>query len=269
MGEYAIRKKDRQKVKIGVTEDFCYIRYDQINQVKYNYSWLNCFFRIPTPDEDGTEPGEFEPSLLQNDGRIPWHLLVDESKLSKEDKEDLAKDTSIIQLHHDYGLLVNVQCYHGFDLPKGSKDICCFYNGRRDHLMFAFLKPTEEELLIGIQCAACRKMWSMPYEEAIPLFRSLWMKVRLFHQCAEYWMEKHAGMPPTYVATGTDNYDNVLTIRAMGIDFYQVEVDGEDKPLMNGTWAECRDYFVGKIKENYEGEGLKLRYLPDYETKHK
>ena len=48
MGEYAIRKKDRQKVKIGVTEDFCYIRYDQINQVKYNYSWLNCFFRIPT-----------------------------------------------------------------------------------------------------------------------------------------------------------------------------------------------------------------------------
>lgn len=68
MGEYAIRSSDQQEIKIGTCEDMYYLRAEQRQQVRplqgnVNPNFTDAYslrFRFPWPDEDGTQPGEFE-----------------------------------------------------------------------------------------------------------------------------------------------------------------------------------------------------------------
>lgn len=50
MGEYAKRKIDCKKFKIGTCESMFNCRYDQISEVIYPYMSDNLYWRIPTPD---------------------------------------------------------------------------------------------------------------------------------------------------------------------------------------------------------------------------
>jgi hypothetical protein len=73
MGEYANRRPDGARVKIGTCEDMLYLRDDQRGQVYggdlgSGRGYLrdpdvlaSLRFRFPWPDEDGTLPGDFEP----------------------------------------------------------------------------------------------------------------------------------------------------------------------------------------------------------------
>mgnify|MGYP000894662136 CR=1 FL=1 len=97
MGEYAKRKIDGVDVKIGTCEDMFNCRYDQIIEVIYPYMSDNLYWRIPTPDEDGIQPGDFNQSLLLRDIYTPWKLKIDASKFSEEDKSDM-KQSGTIQL---------------------------------------------------------------------------------------------------------------------------------------------------------------------------
>lgn len=65
MGEYAKRKADGTDIKIGTCKSMYYCRYDQRKEVEYPYNSDNFYWRIPTPDEDGTLPGDYDFSLLQ------------------------------------------------------------------------------------------------------------------------------------------------------------------------------------------------------------
>ena len=76
MGEYARRVQDGQEVKIGTCETLYYLRYDQRNQVNYDFGDEKWFWRIPTPEEDGCWPGEFETTPLRGGGYIPYMLKV-------------------------------------------------------------------------------------------------------------------------------------------------------------------------------------------------
>ena len=63
MGEYATRKIDNIEVKIGTCENIFNCRYEQRGEIVYPYMCDNLFWRIPTPDEDGIRPGDFNLSL--------------------------------------------------------------------------------------------------------------------------------------------------------------------------------------------------------------
>ena len=89
MSEYAKRKIDGKEFKIGTCEDMFNCRYDQISEVIYPYMSDNLYWRIPTPDEDGIKPGDFNYSLLREDGYIPWKLRIDTSKFSDDDIADM------------------------------------------------------------------------------------------------------------------------------------------------------------------------------------
>ena len=91
MGEYAKRKKDGVEVKIGTCNQLFYLRHDQLSDVEYSYNGMNCFFRIPNPDEDGIEAGDFDNyRVFEKDGCIPLHLRLDESMFSCEEWKNLA-----------------------------------------------------------------------------------------------------------------------------------------------------------------------------------
>ena len=68
MGEYALRKSDRQSIKIGTCEDMYYLRYEDQDKVvpesgsDFGYRW-----RIPFPDEDHILPGDYDGGFRQVD----------------------------------------------------------------------------------------------------------------------------------------------------------------------------------------------------------
>ena len=65
MGEYAIRKRDGEEVKIGTCEDMYYIRYEDRFKVEPASNSLDCgkelnlFWRLPYPSEDHMNIGEY------------------------------------------------------------------------------------------------------------------------------------------------------------------------------------------------------------------
>lgn len=67
MGEYATRKRDGERVKIGTCEDMYYMRFDQRHKVRAESSNVDPVkdaaeirFRFPFPDEDDIEVGAFD-----------------------------------------------------------------------------------------------------------------------------------------------------------------------------------------------------------------
>ena len=68
MGEYAIRKSDREPIKIGTCEDMYYLRFEDQAKVtpdecsEFGYRW-----RIPFPDEDHILPGDYPGGFRQVD----------------------------------------------------------------------------------------------------------------------------------------------------------------------------------------------------------
>lgn len=68
MGEYAIRKSDRESIKIGTCSDMYYLRYEDQDKVTPDeYSSFGCRWRIPFPDEDNILPGEYDSGFRQVD----------------------------------------------------------------------------------------------------------------------------------------------------------------------------------------------------------
>lgn len=262
MGEYAKRKKDGVEVKIGTCNELFYLRHDQLSDVEYSYNGLNCFFRIPNPDEDGIEAGDFENCrVFEKDGCIPLHLRLDESMFSCEEWKNLADDAGTFQIGTRRGLLVSVTCHHGFKLPESNETAKFFWNGKNDHLLLSFLKPTENELRVGIECAECGKIWSYSFDGIQPCIRSLWMQLRLMHQCAEYHMAHNDGEVPAYSVTYVDYRDRKITIRPVGPDQY--EILWEDGTVGVNDWQNSRDRFIWALKDDITTYELKERYKND------
>ena len=191
MSEYAKRKIDNTEFKIGTCEEMFNCRYEQRNEVVYPYMSDNLYWRIPTPDEDGTLPGDYNCSLLREDGYIPWKLRIDTSKFSNDDIADMQQTGTIKLKEPRMGLLVNIRCPHGlqmdqFKINKEGTVISMGYNGHKDTLYLKGLKNEPSELKVLVECSACRHMWSFSFNEIEPLIESIWMRLRLLRQISEY-----------------------------------------------------------------------------------
>lgn len=157
MGEYAIRKDNNQAVKIGTCEDMLYLRFEDRHRIKRLRGNLDpardpkgLRFRVPFPDEDGQGPGFGEPFRTL--------LLVDFTGL---DEESLG--TGTMQMHHPSGLLLNVTCHHGRQLPEGSAGVQPHWNGRRVHwfALSSIKACADSRLRPVVQCSVCRNAWAL------------------------------------------------------------------------------------------------------------
>ena len=252
MGEYAKRKIDGAEVKIGTCESMYYLRYEQRKEVAYNFQpekgkhteWL---WRIPTPKEDGILPGDFEYGGLLNDHKfIPYELKL--KNIDNETAEQIASFVGLTQVYNEkLGMLINMPCYHGLRLPDKVEGFQFFWNGKVDALHLCYLANKEKELEVGIKCNACGKMLSGSFTEIAPMMVSLWMKLRLLHQCTEYWAE-HNEEPCSYTVIDKDYAGRPMEICNLSGGEHEWQVDVNDETVKVSTWAECRNEFISRLK---------------------
>lgn len=250
MGEYAKRKHDGETVKIGTCESLYYLRWQDRDKVIYPFDEKNTFWfwRIPTPDEDKVLPGEYDNLLnhTQYGTFIPGRLRI--KPFPKELAENIAEQTKgIVQLKLDaLGMLANVPCYHGLKLPADSEDTHFFWNGKKDALHLKFLKNDTKELRIGVECMACHHMMSFPFNEIEPYINSLWMKLRLLHQCTEYWYDRNEEPCPYSVTTHSHEKIpmEIYNITGGTNDWH---LDSNDKCLICGTWEQVRNMLITSL----------------------
>lgn len=298
MGEYATDKRTGERFKIGTCECMYYVRYEQRNMFKYDYPMDNFFWRIPTPDEDNIGMGEYDYPLFYDNDFIPLNLRIDSAKIDKESVEVMKESNGTLQLSDSrMGLFLNVRCPHGLLIGKngdegivrGKNGEIVFsygYNGHSDTLYLKSLKNTEKDLMVSAECRCCGDSWSFTFPEIEPAIVSLWMKLRLLHQCSDYWY-KHNGSdkPFNTEVKSVDYLNHELVIKPIGYHFFLVTSDGEQ--VCSGSWTKCRNTFIQLLPRAVEvtvderriyvyanrrraafwGEKMCKRYLPELNIK--
>lgn len=249
MSEYAKRKIDNTEFKIGTCEEMFNCRYEQRNEVVYPYMSDNLYWRIPTPDEDGTLPGDYNYSLLREDGYIPWKLRIDTSKFSEEDKADMKQRGSFQLKEPRMGLLVNIRCPHGFPMEqfKQNKEGDIFsmgYSGHQDTLYLKGLKNEPNELKVLVECSACRSMWSFGFNDIEPMIESIWMRLRLLRQISDYHYS-HNGEKREFVVKVNIGNDKYASICSISKGRYLVKKDETVKA--DAPWHIALEKFVGLL----------------------
>ena len=113
MGEFANRKHDNARIKIGTCEDLYYLRWEDRYCVTpqrgdvdpANESGLR--FRLPFPDEDDVLPGNYED---YNRGLRLYRTVKDEMgrEWTKDYQVSVDADPGSIQFSHPSGLLFSM-----------------------------------------------------------------------------------------------------------------------------------------------------------------
>lgn len=242
MGEYAKRKIDGVEVKIGTCEQMYYLRYEQRNEVEYDFGNYEFNWRIPTPTEDNIPAGEFKYGMLSEGKYVPYELRLI-SNIPDNISNDIKQYSGKMQLRDERsGLQVVIPCYHGLALPKNTDDVSYSWNGKSDCLYLDFLRNSERELLVGTSCKCCGKKLVWSFSEIEPLISSLWMKLRLLHQCTDYWHE-HNDVPCKY---GVIDRNRQMEIYNLFGNKWNISIN--DEIIKEGTWEECRNFFIKNIE---------------------
>jgi hypothetical protein len=164
MGEYATRKSDGARIKIGTCEDMFYLRFEDREKVAAVSGSVDVNdektagelrFRLPFADEDDILPGDYED---YNRG-----LLLHKGNEWFSDPETVEQPGNI-QLHHQgSGLLINVPCFHGIKLPEVQKPMQAFWNGKGHSFELSSLRAIEKNgqliLMPVAHCIHCRQPW--------------------------------------------------------------------------------------------------------------
>jgi len=175
MGEYGVRKKDGLRIKIGTCESNYYVRYEDKGKVEPDHgSGFGYFWRLPLPDEDGIEPGDYQShvatvrlwkkeQMLGTDGKVLREWTVDFS-----DHETM-ENPGIVQLKHECGLMINAPCYHGEMLPGMGDSKCkAFWNGKSWFYELRFLRETSKGIFPVVHCRVCGHMWRYDWKDILP-----------------------------------------------------------------------------------------------------
>ena len=185
MGEHAMRTSDGQRVKIGTCELMYYLRYEDRNKVETPAQYDNCFWRLPFPDEDDVQIGEYQP-FYRGLRLFKTELNHRQEEVYVEFKDpSTADDSGVLQIRHpEAGLLVSVRCYHGNKLPESTKEVRFGWNGKAQHLELAFVKNHKVELepevvLPVVRCRFCRHMWRYSWDEILPYVSDSKLRERL------------------------------------------------------------------------------------------
>ena len=188
MGEYAIRKQDGERIKIGTCESMYYLRYEdreRVAKLSGNVDPANetgLFWRLPFPDEDNVQAGNYNPF----DRGLRLYRTVKSEFPNRQDTCEGFSDPSTIedpgtmQFHNDSGILLNVKCFHGEKLPEAGPDIECHWNGRSWFYELAFIKNHEEgKVYPVVRCRHCRNMWRYTWKQILPFIGDEEMRKRL------------------------------------------------------------------------------------------
>lgn len=162
MGEYAIRKSDDVRVKIGTLENMYYLRYEDRFKVRHESGNVDPVidanelrFRLSFPDEDDVPIGQYK------DFRRGLRLYRASSVqgCSEDYSREMSGEPGNIQLRHESGLLLNVPCYHGLKLPEVLPPMKAFWNGKSWSMELYWLRPTPEGVKPVIGCRHCGDLW--------------------------------------------------------------------------------------------------------------
>lgn len=161
MGEYAIRKSDGERIKIGTCESMYYLRYEDRHKVSPEPHSLDpahtegLHWRLPVPEEDHIQPGDYTATM-------PTVRLYKTTAKYTEDFNPHGAELypGKIQLRHESGLYLSVKCYHGARLPEESSDITAGWNGKSWNFELYGLKNTDDRgVLPLVHCRHCHKLW--------------------------------------------------------------------------------------------------------------
>jgi hypothetical protein len=181
MGEYAIRKRDGQEIKIGTCERMYYLRYEDRQKVRHLHgnvnaaTDLNLFWRLPFPDEDHILPGNYDN---YNRGWRLWKKDEQGHCYDYSEPELAESQSSIIQLRHESGLLINVPCHHGEKLPELG-NAKAFWNDKSWSYELVAVKNTAEGVFPIFTCRHCRSLWRGTWEEILPYVADKELHARL------------------------------------------------------------------------------------------
>ena len=263
----AIRIADGKEIKIGTCNEMFYCRYDQWNQIHYDYMQNGLLWRIPLPEKDDIKPGDFQYPLIRTDYK-PWHVIIDESKLELEDKSLMMRNPGSLQMVEKHmGLIASVKCYHGLKLPDSSEEARFFWNGKSSPLYLSFLENGKDQMFVCVSCRCCRKTWGFSFNEIAPAIRSLWMKLRLWHICTEYWYSR--------VEKDYDAKPHDIDIEGMGKRLYRLTTNEQGTFRLlhfnkndncwtiekEGSWPEVRTKLLQVLPYNISTSSMKERYL--------
>jgi DNA-directed RNA polymerase subunit M/transcription elongation factor TFIIS len=166
MGEYAVRKSDREEIKIGTCESMYYLRYSDREKVRAKEGNVDpnddstikeLLWRLPFPDEDHIQPGGNYKEYTRG------------AELSYDfTNPDNAEYPGILQLHSKTGLLVNIACYHGEKKPTDTKEVQFHWNGKAPSYNLTALKFRDDGVYGIYSCTECGHAWRRPLKEIIP-----------------------------------------------------------------------------------------------------
>ena len=169
MGENAKRKSDGAVIKIGTCERMYYLRYEdreKVAKIPHSLDPMDSkglFFRLPFPDEDHLQPGDYDH---YNRGLVLYRRVGQYQEYFED--PSTAEDPGIMQLKHERsGLMLNVPCYHGAKLPEVQKPMQAFWNGKGHSLELIAVKDTGEGVLPVIGCVHCGGMWRYQWADVL------------------------------------------------------------------------------------------------------
>jgi hypothetical protein len=197
MGEYAKRKSDGQEVKIGTCENMYYLRYEDRAKVAKIPNSLNpaeddgdgLRFRLPFPDEDHLQPGEYEnynrgerlykydPCSFCNGGTSEFYKekcphcqgTRKEPYHTEFTDPEAMESPGSFQLSHPSGLLISVPCYHGMKLPDLGKDTRAGWNGKSWFFELYMLRAAKVDGTVQVfpvvRCRHCGEQWRYQWSD--------------------------------------------------------------------------------------------------------
>jgi hypothetical protein len=178
MGEYAIRKSDGTEVKIGTCESMYYLRFEDRYKVTAKHGNVDpvkdCTqirFRLPFPDEDAIEIGQYGNHERGQPLYKPTFNLQGVANGHEEFADaSTVSDPGMVQLTHACGLLLNVPCYHGQKLPELG-DRVAHWNGKSWFLELYQLRPILVEgvlrVLPVVHCRFCGHAWRYQWADVL------------------------------------------------------------------------------------------------------
>lgn len=148
MGEYATRRSDGKSIKIGTCENMYYLRADQRHLVTpESGSSFGIRFRFPWPDEDGTNPGEFD----RYERSACLHGL----------KPPTTCEHYNVQFRADAGYLLSVPC------PEVNEHKGLARNGFVGAVRLTQLRLLDDGRLVPVLMCACGAKWRVETEADI------------------------------------------------------------------------------------------------------
>lgn len=182
MGEYAKNKRG-QSVKLGTCTDLYYCTMKQRHEViRYNFHDCKLSFRlplIPAYKADGTVDYECREAGDGTcyDWKFDYRTRIDNEKfweiIKRDCPETIESNKGIIQLTHRMGVLINVDCFHGYREPKISGEArLANFNPPLSIMRVAALQTNGDDVNAVIRCPHCDQGWVCSMEELEELLES-------------------------------------------------------------------------------------------------